>query len=174
MTQSPCESFINLIVRATDREISEPDEQRLNLHVAACAACRGALAGQRAVRAALAARPVADASAGFEARVMTALRAEAPLTERWNWRGWTWRLVPVAAVFAILAVGVVTRQGAASSITTATTPGLDVSSLASPSGQAPVASALYSSSVSDASLLSLMLTAKADDPLAAHLKDKQP
>jgi len=175
---TPCDPFISLIVRAADDGLSEEEKRQLDAHVANCAGCREALADQRDVHLQLSSAEEEFAPPGFEAAVMNALRADSPWAERWNWRVWTWSLAPIAAVFALLAVGVVRTAwttAASSNESTAMTaaePGLDLASLGSSSGQAPVASALWSASVSDASLLSLVLTAKADDPLATHLKDK--
>jgi anti-sigma factor RsiW len=172
MTYTPCDAFISLIVRAADGALSGEDTARLETHAATCAGCRRALADQRAVHQHLA-QVDWSASPGFEAAVMDAVRADSPWTERWNWRAWTLRLVPVAAIFAVVAVGVMRTTASSSAPQAPTTMrSLDLGRLASASDQAPVASALWSSSISDESLLSLVLTAQADEPLAAHLKDK--
>ena len=113
--------------------------------------------------------PVEGARLGFERRVMAAIRAEAEGRAR-NWidnldfRRWTWRLVPIAAALA-LASFVVSGNDQADDVTDAASVNTSVDAL-------PVSSALWSESVSESSLLSLMLTANADDTLSKYRKDQ--
>jgi anti-sigma factor RsiW len=164
-----CAAFTALLVRVADDLASAQERAQLDAHLATCPSCAAALADQRDAHAWLSAQPVAGASLGFDARVMAAIRADADGRVRgWldslDFRRWTWRLVPVAAALALVAV-TVTRTDAPQTGTAETVTVSDTDSL-------PVSSALWSDSVSGSSLLSLMLTASADDSLATHRKDQ--
>lgn len=169
-----CAVVEDLLVRAAEGTLAPADDARLNAHLETCASCRAALADQRAMRALLQAHPVEGARLGFDTRVMAAIRAEAEAEGRSaNWldsldfRRWTWRLVPVAAALA-LALPMVSQTD-----TTTAPTGDDTTVTASTStDDLPVSSALWSESVSGSSLLSLMLTANADDALSTHRKDQ--
>ena len=179
-----CAAVEALLARAAEGN----DDARLTAHLKDCASCRAALADQRAMRELLQGYPVEGARLGFDARVMAAIRAEAEGRSR-NWldhldfRRWTWRLVPVAAALALAsfwtaapasfwtaapASGVInqtdTTTGMTGDETTVTT--------STSTDNMPVSSALWSESVSGSSLLSLMLTANADDTLSTHRKDQ--
>jgi anti-sigma factor RsiW len=173
-----CAAFTALLVRAADGSASAEDQARLAAHLATCDACAADLADQRDVHAFLFAQPIGGASLGFDTRVMAAVRAEAESRARgWldslDFRRWTWRLVPVAAALALAAITIVQfdrfDQLDQFNVQTGTT--VEVTDLAS-ADSAPVSSALLSDSVSSSSLLSLMLSASADDSLATHRKDQ--
>lgn len=167
-----CATITALLMRAADGSSSPGDEARLNAHLEGCPSCRAALAEQREVRDLLKSYPVEGAGWGFDTRVMAAVRAEAEGGAR-NWLGgldfrrWTWRLVPVAAALALASAVVTDREGAGDQWTETTTTESALSADA-----LPVSSALWSESVSESSLLSLMLTASADDTLATYRKDQ--
>ena len=173
-----CAGITTLLVRAAEgtswldpRGPQGPrgDDARLNAHLEGCPSCRAALEDQRAMRELLQSYPVEGARLGFERRVMAAIRAEAEGRAR-NWidnldfRRWTWRLVPIAAALA-LASFVVSGNDQADDVTDAASVNTSVDAL-------PVSSALWSESVSESSLLSLMLTANADDTLSKYRKDQ--
>jgi anti-sigma factor RsiW len=165
-----CAELTALLVRAADGSASAQELAQLDTHLATCDACAASLAEQRAVHAWLDAQPVTGASLGFDARVMAAVRAETAGGVRgWldslDFRRWTFRLVPVAAALALAAVAV-SRTDATGQVET---PDTEVS--ATVTDAQPVSSALWSDSISGSSLLTLMLTASADDTLAAHRKD---
>lgn len=178
-----CAAFTALLVRVADDSASAQERAQLDAHLATCPSCAATLADQRDVHAWLSsdlallssdpvredAQPIGGASLGFDARVMAAIRADADGRVRgWldslDFRRWTWRLVPVAAALALVAV-TMTRTDAPQTGTSETVTASDTDSL-------PVSSALWSDSVSGSSLLSLMLTASADDALATHRKDQ--
>jgi hypothetical protein len=153
----PCLEYVPLLVRAADGDgLDAAHDERLADHLASCARCREALAAQRAVREVLVSRPPAAASPALRVRIAQAIERE------WFWlagvdlRRWTWRAAPVAGAL-LLAVVFGGAEPAAPE-----TPAADAT---------PVSAALYSANVSDASLLSLMLRADADDPLADYIKD---
>jgi anti-sigma factor RsiW len=161
----PCPEYLSLIVRAADGALDVDGRRRLDAHTGTCGACRGALAVQQEVRAILAGRPAAAASEALRARVRAALDAaaarRAQRTAGVDFRRWTWRLVPVATLLIVGAV-----YGVEHWTTTASTGGTAVSL-----GDLPVSSVLYSTDVTEASMLSLLLQANADDTLADYLKD---
>jgi anti-sigma factor RsiW len=163
--------YISLIVRAADGSLDAARHGRLEEHLASCGECREALETQVAMRALVMTRPEQQASREFAARV----RAQLPAGNRswidgWDFRVWTWRLAPVAAIVLVAAFAVARR--APVPIAPLASGATSISS-AVVSADAPVSSALWSASVSDTSVLSLMIYAQADDSLAGHLKDKQ-
>ena len=158
--------FERLLVRAADGQLDATERETLDRHLATCDACRAALAAQTRVRASLQARPPLDASPAFYARVTASLRSPASWLDSLDFRRWTWRLVPVAAALVIAVVafaGLSMRADSGSSVTEIQT--------ASTANDQPVSSALWSSSFSDDSLISLMLRANADDALSRHVSE---
>jgi anti-sigma factor RsiW len=164
-----CTTVNALLMRAAEGTLSPGDEARLNAHLDGCASCRATLAEQREVRDLLRNHPVEGAAWGFDTRVMAAIRAEAENgAGSWlanlDFRRWTWRLVPVAAALALASAVINDRDATAD-------PGTEASTTVS-ADALPVSSALWSESVSESSLLSLMLMANADDTLSTYRKDQ--
>ena len=166
-----CTTIEPLLVRAAEGGV---EDARLAAHLNECASCREALSDQRAMRELLQGAPIEGARLGFDTRVMAAIRAEGEGLGAAGWlasldfRRWTLRLVPVALALALAAV--VVNQADA---TTNSTGDVTVdTTLASNTDNLPVSSALWSDSVSGSSLLSLMLTANADDTLSNYRKDQ--
>jgi hypothetical protein len=155
MTSTPCSGFDERLARAA--ELEELDTA-LAAHLAACEGCRAALAEQREVRAMLLARPPLAASPALRVRVREAIEGEHSWTNVIDFRRWTWRLLPIAA-----AVALVTAVGAWQ-----LTPG--ATGTTGELGDLTAAAALYSSDVPDTSVLSLMLRAQPDAPLATYLE----
>ena len=79
--------------------------RRLAAHLDGCPACRGAAADQDDVAAVLSARPDAAPPLGFATRVMARLDAPPTWLDVIDWRRWTVRLAPVAALLVVAAVG---------------------------------------------------------------------
>ena len=98
-TATSCPAYRDAIVAAVDARL-DPDRQRaLDVHLASCARCRAVLAQHRAVQRETRAIGFGDVSADFAARVRQ--RVERPaLTDLFDFRAWTWRLVPIAALMA--------------------------------------------------------------------------
>ncbi len=164
-THVPCSDFPGAIARAADGSLDEASRQALDRHLADCPACRDALAEQRLIHDALAAEPETRASVGFHDRVMAEVERRASWAFQGNWRRWTWGLAPIAAALLIATAVFVSRQNSELTARTGST---------TTASQIAVSDALGSASVSDSSMLSLLLTAHADDTLASHLQDKQP
>lgn len=167
-----CAAVEALLVRAADGTLTPTDQVRLNAHLDECASCRAALADQRAMRELLQGYPVEGARLGFDTRVMAAIRAEAEgraasWLDNLDFRRWTWRLVPIAAALAVASVVINQPDTTAGPADDQTTLGASAGTDA-----LPVSSALWSESVSESSLLSLMLTANADDTLSKYRKDQ--
>lgn len=167
-----CTAIEPLLVRAAEGTASAAEQARVDAHLQGCASCRAALADQRAMRELLQSQPVEGARLGFDTRVMAAIRAEAEAPsgswlDNLDYRRWTWRLVPVAAVLAVMSL-VINQADTTSS------PTMDETTMVadSSSDDVPVSSALWSESVTGSSLLSLMLTANADDTLSKYRKDQ--
>ena len=106
-----CQEAEPLLARAADGSLGTGRNPALARHLTDCAACREALAVQRAARDLLAGRPDVPAPPGFATRVMANLpRRQPPAAAAWlevlNWRAWTLRLAPVAgALFVWAALG---------------------------------------------------------------------
>ena len=104
------------------------------------------------------ARPAVPASPAFRVRVREAVERERTWTGLIDFRRWTWRLVPVAAAIVLITIfGIQSSTGGTSTETA------ELSDL-------PVSAVLYASDVSDASALTLMLRAHADDRLASYME----
>jgi anti-sigma factor RsiW len=166
MTLDACREFESLLVRAADDALDDAGQAALDAHLATCAACRTALADQRLVRSSLAARPPLRAQPDFAARVDAAIEADRSWLDRLDFRTWTWRLAPVAAAMSLVTWAVLRGSAGAAMDTPAAT------AASAFDGDLPVAAALWDDSVSDASLLSLMFRASANDTLADSLKER--
>ncbi len=165
MITDACQKFESLLVRAADGPLDTGDQIALDAHLRGCDACRAALADQRAVRDALAARPPLRAQPDFAVRVAAAIEADRSWLDRLDFRVWTWRLVPVAAALSLVTWMVVGTAGTAiTPAATATDTAIDA--------DLPVAAALWDASVSDTAVLSLMLRASANDKLADSYKER--
>ena len=155
----PCADRTGLIVRAADGALDEAGLATLEAHLSNCDRCRAALEAQRLAHALLADWPQTAAAPDFSARVLAAIDRERGWLEAWDFRRWTWRVSPVAAALALTAYLTVAHSSAAVEAT-------PVASAVEP----PVSAALWSDEVSESDLLSLLLTASPDDPLAAAVE----
>jgi predicted anti-sigma-YlaC factor YlaD len=153
------------IVQAADNALAPDARRDVDAHLAACDTCRALFTAQREARALLMARPIVpvrDLSAG----IRRTLEAERPWIDRLNinWRVWSLRVAPIAAVLVILATVAVRN---ADTVTGAVTETPTVATAADPSTS--VASALWTNDVSDDTLLSLFLRANPDDALSSYV-----
>jgi hypothetical protein len=102
-----CNEAARLLAHRGDGDrLSRSLEADLDAHLDACGPCREALAAQQAVAARLRARPVDSVSPMFARRLRERLD-RADRDEGWfglaDWRAWTVRLAPAAAVLALAA-----------------------------------------------------------------------
>jgi len=108
----PCEDLIPTLLHAADGTLPTEERAVLEAHVATCAGCAEALADQQSMRQMLTVLADVPVTTHVGTRVLAELRAAArpsPVAswlETLDWRRWTWRLVPVAAVLALGVAGV--------------------------------------------------------------------
>ena len=98
-----CDDVEPLLLRRLDGRLGDEDRARLLQHLERWAVCREELEAQEAVAAMLAMRPTAEVPLGFTGRVIANLNPAPGWLDTVNWRGWTYRLAPVAAVLVLLA-----------------------------------------------------------------------
>jgi hypothetical protein len=98
-----CESMVPLIVRCADGTLAGADSAALEMHAASCRGCREALDEQKAAARLLSELPLIEAPRDFAARVRERVVPAGGLLDLINWRAWTLRLAPVAALLAFLA-----------------------------------------------------------------------
>ena len=158
MAPTACSDFRDRVVHAVDLSSNDEIEPALAAHLLRCDSCRAALEEQRQIRAMLAARPAMAASPALRVRVREAVARERTWTGAIDFRRWTWRLVPVAAAVALLTLfGIQSTTGGTATETAEL-------------GDLPVSAVLYAGDVSDASALTLMLRAHADERLASYME----
>jgi anti-sigma factor RsiW len=156
MTSMTCDEIRALMMRVLDDDAPESARRALETHAAGCADCAGAWRDQQVVRAWLSGRPAAVPSVRFTKRLDAELDALAPWWARFDWRWWTLRLAPVAAVLLLLVGGAL---GVASP-----------SSVAAPSSVTTVSTALWDAStdVSSDALLLAVLSGSPDDAMTRY------
>ncbi len=98
-----CERIVPLILRAADGTLPAAQQAELDAHVNVCSECRVALGEQAAMSRLLAEIQMAPAPRGFAARVRQRVAPDTGVIDLFNWRAWTLRLTPVAALLALLA-----------------------------------------------------------------------
>lgn len=99
-----CRDASPLIVRESEDALDERGRRELADHLGACASCRDDAAAQREVAALLRARPPLEASPRFAAAIAARLDGEVAWLALAEWRAWTWRLAPVAALLFLFAL----------------------------------------------------------------------
>jgi anti-sigma factor RsiW len=156
MTSIRCDEARALMMRVLDDDAPEPARPALETHLAACRGCAEAWRDQQSVHAWLAARPAAIPSPAFARRLDAELDALTPWWARVDWRWWTLRLAPVAAVLILLVGGT-----------------LGVTATSSSATQAPataVSTALWdtSSTMSSDALLLAVLSGSPDDAVTRY------
>jgi anti-sigma factor RsiW len=154
MSRISCDQARALMDRVLGDE-GAADAAALELHLAGCAACTDAWRAQAEVRAILGSREAAPVPAGFAVRLGRALDASTPWWMQFDFRWWTFRIAPVAAVLLLL-VG-----GAAA---------FSASGTSAPQDSASVTTALWDSNatVSSDSLLLAVLSGSPDDAVARY------
>ena len=157
-----CDEVEPLLFRRVAGRLEGDEGRRLERHLGQCEACRETIEAQRSVSAVLSARPVAEAPLGFVSRVMTHLVAAPGWLDVLNWRVWTFRLAPVAAVLVVVAaLGFGPTEAAAplefSDLVAAWVAEEDAETLSA-------FSLLWQEEVTDDTLLEAVLTADPDEP----------
>jgi len=99
-----CDGAAPLLARLADGTLAGGARAALDAHLAGCPRCRAELDGQLAVVAVLARRPAAPVPAGLAARIAAEVALEAGWLGVANWRGWSFRLAPVAAGLVLAAL----------------------------------------------------------------------
>lgn len=157
------------LLRAADGEPSA----MASAHLTGCDTCQALVEDQRAAHAMLASRPILPAR-DLSAAIRATLAAES--SSGWlgfvdrlniNWRLWSFRVAPVAAVLAVVATLAV--QSANTATAPATVASDTTTASASETGSSPVVSALWSGDVSEDTLFNLFLTARPDDALGNYV-----
>jgi anti-sigma factor RsiW len=95
--------MVGLILASVEGTLDASSRERLEAHAATCAGCRRALDEQAAVKRMLADLPPVVVSRGFAARVRERVEQRPWWMPAGNWRLWTLRLAPVAALLTLLA-----------------------------------------------------------------------
>lgn len=145
--QPSCEPLIPLILRSADgARLSDSEQAELDAHVTACSECRAALRDQTAVRHLLREVELTPAPRDFASRVRERAAPGTNLIDLFNWRAWTLRLAPLAALLALIAWY---PTGAASPTTSDTNQTLPAALDEWAGGQAQVAGGLLISASSD-------------------------
>lgn len=101
--EGACERMRPLILRSVDGGLVGDDRAALDAHLAHCGSCREALADQGAVAGVLGELTLDHGPRDFASRVRERVAPRADLLDLVNWRAWTWRLMPVAALLGLLA-----------------------------------------------------------------------
>ena len=121
----------------------------------------------------LAARPILPAR-DLSAAIRVTLETERPsdlfgMVDRLNinWRLWSFRVAPIAAALALVAMVPVWTAD------TTTATGTIAAETTASETTSPVISALWSGDVSDDALFNLFLTARPDDALGSHLLENK-
>lgn len=114
-----CDRAAPLLAAAADGILDDERRRMLDAHLTGCDACRTALADQMAVRAWLSRTPDAVVSAGFRARVRGRIDDAEGLLGIVDFRLWTLRLAPIAALLALGAWLGVGAAGASAPTSTA-------------------------------------------------------
>src|SRR5262245_23348188 len=135
-----CDDARRMIARRADESGGHESSAAVDAHVSACADCRAALDEQREVVAVLRLRPMAAVSATFSHRLAARLDEASGWFGIADWRIWTFRVAPIAAALALVALLTSTRTQSSSTITQTAAPitidewarsGLDTSSVSS-------------------------------------------
>ncbi len=110
-----CECLVHLILAAVDGTLDRDKREQMALHLAGCPACRQAVNDQERVRRLLAELPFPEVSQDFVERVRARIAAPAWFDVA-DWRVWTLRLAPVAAVLLVALMWGVTETSRAQSL----------------------------------------------------------
>jgi len=99
-----CDRTAPLLARLADGDLGDDERAALAAHLDGCARCRAEADAQHAVAAVLGARPAAPVPAGLAARIAAEIALESGWFGVADWRGWSFRLAPVAAGLMLAAL----------------------------------------------------------------------
>ncbi len=155
-----CDDAERALMRRAAGRLDPAAVQRLEVHLDGCPACREAAGSQQEVAAILSARPDAAPPLGFATRVMAHLDSPPTWLDVINWRRWTVRLAPVAAVLLVVAA---VGFGPADAVEPIEFSDL-VTDWVEADGTPPEFSLLWQDDVADDTLLEAVLTASPAEP----------
>jgi len=98
-----CDQTAPLLARLADGDLGEDERAAVAAHLDACARCRAEMEAQQAVATVLGARPAAPVPAGLAARIAAEIALESGWFGVADWRGWSFRLAPLAAGLVLAA-----------------------------------------------------------------------
>jgi hypothetical protein len=156
-TDMGCREAERLIARQADEKLDSAAAAILDDHLRRCASCRAALEDQRVVAGLLRSRPVDRLSPAFDARLAARLDDASGWFGLADWRAWTFRLAPLAAVLAVAAF----LTSAQTSSAPAATVSIEEWTM-SAAGSSSTASMLWDSEVTVDTLLESMLSGNAE------------
>jgi hypothetical protein len=99
-----CDDARRMIARRADESGDVGSDAALDAHVSSCAGCHAALQEQREVVAVLRSRPLVPVSATFSQRLAARLDEASGWFGIADWRIWTFRVAPIAAALALVAL----------------------------------------------------------------------
>ncbi|MGE5359702.1 MAG: anti-sigma factor family protein [Bacteroidales bacterium] len=169
-----CHDVSEDLLALAEGRLDGPRRAEVDAHLARCADCREAVAGQQDVARVLASRAALPVPDAFAARIA------AEIEEAGGWYGfvdWRWlatRMAPVAG--ALLIAGIVTVEREATT-TAVQTPGVSLSqvveSWAGGEGEnAPATSVLWKQDVTDDSMLLTVLASPADATIGGQSDER--
>jgi len=98
-----CDRAAPLLTRLADGDLGDDERAVLDAHLDGCAQCRAEMGAQQAVATVLRGRPAAAVPAGLTARIAAEIALEAGWFGVADWRGWSFRLAPLAAGLVLAA-----------------------------------------------------------------------
>jgi len=156
-----CDDARRMIARRADESGGDDRSAALDAHVSGCADCRTALDEQREVVAVLRSRPVAPVSATFSQRLAGRLDDASGWFGIADWRIWTFRVAPIAAALALVALLTSSSARTQTSTTTQTTAPITIDEWARSGLDASNASSvLWQREATTESLLESMVTGR--------------
>ena len=158
-----------LLARLADGSLDDAERASLDAHLAGCARCRAEAEAQRAVFAALSARPPATPPFDLAARIAAEIARESSWLGIADWRGWSFRLAPLAAGLVLAAFLWDGRTASAPELTPSLTPIVEVWMMGDRDGL-PATSVCWQSDVTAATLISTVLRSAPDDVLEVEVE----
>jgi anti-sigma factor RsiW len=160
-----------LLARLADGSVDDTEQASLDAHLAGCARCRAEAEAQRAVFAVLSARRPMPPPPDLAARIAAEIAREFRWLGVADWRGWSFRLGPVAAGLLFAAFLWDGRTASAPELTPSLTPIVEAWMTGDRDGL-PATSVFWQSDVTADTLISTVLRSAPDDVLEAEAEDE--